>query len=124
MNSNTSGKKTAKRIIPRYRVYQGNDIALGPGKADLLMHIAATGSISEAARLMEMSYNRAWLLVRTMNSTFREPLVTSVRGGAAGGAAALTRAGEKAMQLYRRLEREAETATDQTRKELLKLLPE
>ena len=40
--------KSEKRIVPRYRVYSGPTVVLGPGKAELLGHIAVTGSISEA----------------------------------------------------------------------------
>ncbi len=55
----------------RLRVVLDRDIALGPGKADLLETIGATGSISAAARGMGMSYKRAWLLVDTMNRCFQ-----------------------------------------------------
>jgi molybdate transport system regulatory protein len=48
---------------------------LGPGKAELLEGIAATGSIAEAGRRMGMSYQRAWSLVQTLNAGFAAPLV-------------------------------------------------
>ena len=38
---------------------------MGPGKADLLTHVAETGSLSESARRMKMSYMKAWLLVQS-----------------------------------------------------------
>ena len=47
----------------RLRLMAGDDIAIGPGKADLLEAIAATGSIAAAGRRLDMSYRRAWLLV-------------------------------------------------------------
>ncbi len=53
---------------------------IGPGKADLLAAVAATGSITAAGRSMGMSYKRAWLLVDTMNGCFREPLVIAAKG--------------------------------------------
>jgi molybdate transport system regulatory protein len=64
---------------------------LGPGKAELLRLIRATGSISAAGRDMGMSYRRAWSLVEEMNTAFATPLVTSSRGGTGGGGAQLTR---------------------------------
>jgi len=79
-------------------------VALGPGKAELLALVAETGSISEAARRMEMSYMRAWTLIQTMNRCFKEPLVTSARGGKRGGGAALTPTGRQALKLYRQME--------------------
>ena len=48
---------------PRLRVVIEPDVAIGPGKADLLEAIRDTGSISAAGRKLGMSYRRAWLLV-------------------------------------------------------------
>jgi molybdate transport system regulatory protein len=85
--------------------------AFGPGKADLLDRIAAEGSISRAAKAMDMSYSRAWQLVDAMNSAFRKPLVESSAGGKRGGGAVLTRHGQEVLDLYRKLEATlAETA--------------
>src|SRR5437660_9971348 len=86
-----------KRFKSLFRIYLGDEIALGPGKADLLRHISETGSISEAARRMEMSYNRAWLLVRTMNACFKEPLVRATRGGESRGGATLSKTGKSVL---------------------------
>ncbi len=47
----------------KIRLMAGNEIAMGPGKAELLEAIEKTGSISAAAREMNMSYRRAWQLV-------------------------------------------------------------
>lgn len=88
----------------RIRILFGEDAMLGPGKADLLQHIRQTGSISAAGRAMSMSYKRAWSLVEEMNSAFREPLVDTTRGGASGGGARLTAAGETVLENYRKLE--------------------
>jgi molybdate transport system regulatory protein len=85
----------------RLRLLFGDRLVLGPGKAELLAGIAETGSIAAAGRAMGMSYKRAWSLVEEMNAAFREPLVTSARGGAGGGGAALTEAGQVVLQAYR-----------------------
>ena len=79
------------------------EIALGPGKADLLQAIAAHGSISAAARAMGLSYRRAWLMVDAMNRLFADPPVETVRGGRGG--ACLTPAGRLLLADYRALER-------------------
>lgn len=86
------------------RVMRDGDIAMGPGKADLLEAIAAAGSISGAGRAMNMSYRRAWQLVDLMNRSFREPLVHSATGGQHGGGARLTAMGELVLARYRALE--------------------
>jgi molybdate transport system regulatory protein len=90
--------------ILRIRILFGEDVMLGPGKADLLERIQETGSIAAAGRSMSMSYKRAWMLVETMNAAFREPLVTSSRGGAKGGGAHLTETGQAVLAQYRELE--------------------
>jgi molybdate transport system regulatory protein len=85
---------------------------LGPGKIALLEAIAATGSISAAGRAHNMSYRRAWLLVEELNGHFGEALVTARPGGAKGGGAKLTAAGDKVVSLYREAERKMRAAAE------------
>ncbi len=94
------------KIDVKARLRRGDEICMGPGKADLLEAIAATGSISAAARSMNMSYRRAWLLVDVMNRSFREPLVHSVAGGPQGGGASVTAAGMLVLARFRAMEAE------------------
>ena len=96
------------RLSIRIDLENGNRI--GPGKIALLEAIRATGSISAAARSLDMSYRRAWLLVDTMNRCFRAPLVEAEAGGKRGGGARLTRLGAEVIERYRRIERDAARA--------------
>ena len=89
----------------------GDQIALGPGKVDLLESIDMVGSISEAARQNNISYRRAWDMVNTMNQCFSNPLVKSVTGGKGGGGAKLTLLGEKIKTIYRKMEVKASLST-------------
>jgi molybdate transport system regulatory protein len=91
-------------IDVKVRLLHDDEIAMGPGKADLLEAIAATGSISAAARSMNMSYRRAWLLVDVMNRTFRAPLVVGAAGGNHGGGAGVTDAGRAVLAQFRAME--------------------
>lgn len=84
----------------RARICAGDEIAIGPGKAELLAAIAETGSISAAGRKLDMSYRRAWLLVDTMNRCFREPLVLAATGGKRGGGAGLSPLGAQVLAQY------------------------
>jgi molybdate transport system regulatory protein len=106
------------RIVPRIRVVHGRDIALGPGKTELLEHIARTGSLRKAAAAMEMSYMRAWTLVQTMNRCFKKPVVIAKRGGADGGRAIVTDTGKAVVALYRRIETQSLRAARPLQKEL------
>ena len=83
---------------------------IGPGKAKLLELIGETGSISAAGRALDMSYRRAWLLVDAMNHIFKEPVVSTMLGGKAGGGARLTPFGREVLHHYRRLEAKATSA--------------
>ncbi len=86
------------------RLLHGDEIALGPGKAELLEAIARTGSISAAGKSMNMSYRRAWMLVDVMNRCFRSPLVETAKGGSHGGGARLSPLGEEVLAHYRAMD--------------------
>lgn len=118
-------KKTSPKpgaLRPRIRVYQGGEVALGPGKVELLAHVAETGSLSEAARRMKMSYMKAWLLVQLMNKCFRKPLIKAGRGGSGGGGAELTETGRKVLALYQEMEAAALASMEDPWKEMRRLL--
>ena len=86
----------------------GDGLKLGPGKVRLLELVGETGSISAAARQMEMSYRRAWLLIDELNHMLPKPCVESSTGGAGGGGAKITEFGLQVMQTFRALESEAD----------------
>ena len=89
------------QLVLTLRLREGDVIAIGPGKADLLDHIAACGSIAAAARAMGLSYRRAWVMVETMNAAFAAPLVCPRKGGGGGGGAVLTTDGGAVLAAYR-----------------------
>jgi molybdate transport system regulatory protein len=105
--------KKPKDVRPRFRIVFGKDIAIGPGKADLLEAIAETGSIQFAARRLRMSYMRAWKLIQTMNRCFKKPIVATARGGSHGGETHLTDLGTRILKLYRNMERTGKKSTRQ-----------
>lgn len=100
----------------------GRNIAIGPGKAELLEHVQQAGSIAQAAKRMGMSYMRAWTLVKMMERCFEQPLVKVARGGAKHGGAELTENGKRVLQLYRKMEQDSLKATAETRRRILRML--
>lgn len=94
----------------RFRITVGSEIALGPGKVDLLEAIEKKGSISGAARDMGLSYRRAWQMVNAMNTCFQSPLVECSKGGKGGGGAKVTKVGQRVTELYRAMESKAKKA--------------
>lgn len=103
-----NAKSRHESPTPTFRLELKAGIAMGPGKAALLRAIENCGSVSAAAKELGMSYSRAWLLVKSMNEQFREPLVELGRGGAHRGGAAVTAAGLAAVELYETMQAEAE----------------
>jgi molybdate transport system regulatory protein len=102
--------KKATPTGPRLRVVIEPDVAIGPGKADLLEAIRDTGSISAAGRRLGMSYRRAWMLVDELNRHLGAAVVEAVTGGAKGGGAALTRVGDEVLGRYRNMEQSCRAA--------------
>lgn len=95
-------------MIPaiRIRIDFNNHVNLGPGKIALLEAIKSTGSISDAARSLGMSYRRAWMLVNSIKEGFSEPVTVSSTGGKGGGGARVTPFGLSLIKQFRLLERE------------------
>ena len=113
-----------KKIVlrTRFRVMRGREIAFGPGKADLLRWVGETGSIREAAARMDMSYMRAWSLIRTMNECFKTPVIKAARGGIKHGGAELTPTGRRVLKIYLQMEADALAAMQPGWRALQRLL--
>jgi molybdate transport system regulatory protein len=120
------GRTTKKEIAfvphPRWRVAAGKKIALGPGKVELLALIAETGSITKAAAQMNMSYMRAWSLIKMMNECFQLPVLITERGGRDRGGATLTPTGRQILKLYRQMDQASQKAIQPQWRALKQLL--
>lgn len=93
---------------------------IGPGKIELLKQIREHRSISAAARAMDMSYRRAWLLVQDLNDVFAEPVVAKWLGGTSRGGAQLTDAGERLVANYEAVVQKAVEANRGVLNEILR----
>ena len=100
------------------KVEFANDLKLGRGKVRLLELVGDTGSISAAARKMNMSYRRAWLLMDELNHMFGRDVIETAAGGSGGGGAKVTEFGSRVISVFRALENDA-NALVQTRIETL-----
>lgn len=97
-----------KIIKAAIKVDFGNGLRLGAGKVRLLQLVAETGSISAAARAMDMSYRRAWLLIEELNEMFNAPVVETAAGGSGGGGAKITEHGARLIAYFSELQKEAD----------------
>jgi molybdate transport system regulatory protein len=106
----------------RVRIMSGDDIAFGPGKAQLLESLLVTGSLNRTASEMKMSYVKALALTKTMNTQFSEPLVELARGGKQGGGTTVTNMGRKVLAEYQAMVATTDTAARPAWVRLQKLL--
>ena len=94
----------------RYRLWidkNGNSF-LGEGRIVLLQKIKEYGSISSAAKAIDISYRKAWQLVENMNRTSEKPLVIKKSGGKNGGSTVVTAEGERAVKEFSMLKQKME----------------
>jgi len=73
---------------------------LGYGRIALLERIREYGSITKAAKSLEMPYRKAWLLIDSMNRQVAKPYVVTSAGGRKGGGTRVTPEGEKAIAAF------------------------
>jgi molybdate transport system regulatory protein len=97
----TSGTPLAVRISldPAGRI--------APAQIALLEAIAASGSISAAARARNVSYKHAWDKVVNLTQIIGKPVVSAKAGGERGGGTQLTEVGQALVSHFRALERDA-----------------
>ena len=118
-----SRKATGKPVARfRLRISAGETVAIGPGKVALLEAIGDTGSLTAAAKQLDMSYRRAWLLLDDLNRSLKKPAVESAIGGAHGGGSQLTETGRALVAHYRGVEATAGKACAPEIRKLLSLL--
>lgn len=91
---------------------------IGYGRVVLLERIIEHGSISKAAKSMQMAYRHAWDLVDSMNRQAKEPFVEVSTGGKGGGGARVTEAGERAIKMFRRFHKHLQAFLKREEKKL------
>lgn len=86
--------------------------AFGPGIVQLLEGIDELGSLRRSAAKMNMSYNKAWHILRDCDERLGLSLLERRTGGAGGGGAELTAEGREMVRRYRAFEIEARESLD------------
>jgi molybdate transport system regulatory protein len=75
----------------------------GPGRVELLERIDQTGSLSQAAKQMGMSYKKAWEMITALNTQTERPLVHLQAGGEKGGGSTITGEAKELIAFHRQL---------------------
>jgi molybdate transport repressor ModE-like protein len=100
-------------IFLRYEIWLeslGKETVLNGEGFSLLQEIEKTGSLTGAARNLEISYRKAWGIMREVEQHLGFPLVDRRRGGAAGGRSNLSPEGIQLLRAYRSLHHETDIA--------------
>lgn len=91
---------------------------IGWGRVTLLELIREHGSITKAAKSMEMAYRHAWDLVDSMNRQSKKPFVEVAAGGKGGGGARVTEEGYKAIRFFQQFADDFAVFLEQEQKKL------
>jgi len=103
-----------KKYCVRVRIWVDEESGpfIGHGRVLLLEKINETGSITNAAKAIKMSYRQAWQLVEDMNKRSRTPLVIKVLGGKNGGGARLSEEGIKMIERFYAIVKDVQQYTE------------
>lgn len=85
----------------------------GPGRLELLGHIQSEGSLSKAARKMDMSYKKAWEMVNDLNNRGSKAYVLLKKGGEKGGGAEITEHAKKLIFRFEQLSEKLKKITEE-----------
>lgn len=75
----------------------------GPGPMELLERIIESGSISQAAKGMGMSYTKAWEIINRLNAAAVTPFVVTSPGGKDGGGSVVSEEAKELIKAYRNM---------------------
>ena len=104
-------KGPSKRPVLKIQVELADGSRLGPGKIMLLEAIDRAGSLSRGADEMGISYRRAWLFMKQINQSFDQPAISTPAGGHGGAPCKLTEFGRQLIEVFRKMEADAEQAS-------------
>ncbi|OEK08179.1 molybdenum transporter [Flavivirga aquatica] len=88
------------KIKSRIWIESENNVLLGEGRVHLLKAIQETGSLSKAAKSLNISYKKAWQLLDSVNKSAKKPVTINNIGGKGGGGAELTDYGKSLVMAF------------------------
>lgn len=88
------------KIKSRIWIESDEKVLLGEGRVHLLKAIEETGSLSKAAKSLNLSYKKAWQLLDSVNKSAKQPVTINSIGGKGGGGAELTEYGKSLVKAF------------------------
>ncbi len=93
------------KIKSRIWIESEDNVLLGEGRVHLLKAIKDTGSLSKAAKSLNISYKKAWQLLDSVNKSAKKPVTINSIGGKGGGGAELTDYGKLLIKAFDEINR-------------------
>jgi len=91
------------KIKSRIWIEADDNVLLGEGRVRLLKAIDEKGSLSKAAKSINLSYKKAWTLMDAVNKSAKKPVTESSVGGKGGGGVTLTEYGKKLISVFEKI---------------------
>jgi len=101
------------KIKSRIWIESNNKVLIGEGRVNLLRAIGETGSLSKAAKSLDLSYKKAWQLLDSVNKSAKKPVTINSIGGKGGGGAELTEYGKSLILIFDDINKNCWTFLDQ-----------
>jgi molybdate transport system regulatory protein len=112
-------KKTQYQVTGTLWIECEGERFFGPGRVELLEHIDTTGSINQAAKLMGMSYKKAWQMINAINTQGTTPFVITQSGGEKGGGSIITPEAKELIAYHQQLRKRFQEFLEQETKQLI-----
>ncbi|MCK9224470.1 MAG: LysR family transcriptional regulator [Candidatus Muirbacterium halophilum] len=90
----------------KFWLKNNKDICISEGKIELIKKVVSEGSISKAAKKMQMSYKAAWDMIEEINSFTSSVIIEKNRGGKNGGGCQITSFGKNFLKKYDKISEE------------------
>ena len=109
------GAARKPNLQPAFRLSleEGKNVVLDQTDALLLRRISETSSLTEGARLADISYRNAWDRIKAIESNLDMKIVETKVGGATGGGATLTADGISLLHDFRKVRKYLLDALDE-----------
>lgn len=102
------------RPVPHLAFQSNGRVILDEIDARLLRRVSETNSLTEAAKLLGISYRNAWGRIRKIESMSGEKILVTSTGGAAGGSSRLTPEGMSLFKEFRKVRKYLFNVLDDT----------
>jgi len=113
--SNEEGITRALTAKWKLWLERDGNYVFGQGAYEILKAVDETGTITEGAKRIEMSYRYAWGVIRGIEKKLGARLIETHKGGTVGGGGArVTELGHRLMRIYARVSEEFERAARET----------